>query len=73
MFDWAFTLAGFCTCIVLIFIANWRAAKPRNDLARIRIPWLPVMIAAAFVAFLLVVHMANLAGFETGAGKGMFG
>jgi hypothetical protein len=31
------------------------------------------MIAAAFVAFLLVVHMANLAGFETGAGKGIFG
>lgn len=73
MLDWTFTLAGLCLCIVIIFIANWRASKPRNDLAKIRIPWIPVMISAGFLAFLLVVHIANLAGYETGAGKGMFG
>jgi hypothetical protein len=54
-------------------LGNWRASKPRNDLAKIRVPWIPVMLAAAFVAFLLFIHLVNLAGIDTAAQGGRFG
>jgi high-affinity Fe2+/Pb2+ permease len=73
MLDLILTCTGLVICAGLMVLGNWRASKPRNDLAKIRVPWIPVMLAAAFVAFLLFIHLVNLAGIDTAAQGGRFG
>ena len=53
--------AGLCV------LAGWRGARPPDFRRGPRlIPWRPIMVAAAVVALLMVVHLLNLAGVSTG-------
>lgn len=69
--DWAATLgvilgaAGFCA------FAGWRGARA-PDLTRgpRLIPWRLLMVLAAAVAMLGIVHAANMLGIETGRRPG---
>jgi hypothetical protein len=51
----------------LCVFAGWMGARP-PDLRRgpRMTPWRPIMVAAAVVAMLMLVHLLNLAGITTG-------
>lgn len=66
MLDLILTLAGLVSMLVLGIVANWRAGLPWNDLKPRRVPWGLVMIFAGFGFVILLVHLVNLAGLETG-------
>ena len=49
--------------VALAVFAGWRGARPSQPHLGIRmVPWRFVMILAAAVAFLLIVHLAALLG-----------
>ena len=55
----AFVAAGvFC---------GWRGSLPSQPAKGVRmIPWRPLMVASAVGVLVMLVHLANLMGFETG-------
>lgn len=61
------TLTVLALAGVLCVVAGWMGARP-PDLARgpRLVPWRPIMVAAAVVAMLMLVHLLNLAGITTG-------
>jgi hypothetical protein len=64
--DWVFTLVALAICVSLAVFSEWWQARP-VDIMRPRLfPWRAVTIIAAFAAFLMIVHLVNLAGFVTG-------
>jgi len=65
--DWGVTLGVILGAAGLSVFAGWRGARP-SDLVRgpRLIPWRLVMVLAAAVAMLGLVHAANLLGIETG-------
>ena len=73
MLDIILTLSGLVGMLVLGLVANWRAGLPWNDLKPRRVPWRLVLILAAFGFVILLVHLVNLAGLETGPDKSPFG
>ena len=73
MLDLYLTLAGLVGMLALCVLANWRAGLPWNDLKPRRVPWRLVLILAAFGVVILLVHLVNLAGLETGPDKSPFG
>lgn len=66
MLDLFLTLTGLVGALVLGIVANWRAGLPWNDLKPRRVPWRFVIILSGFVFMILLVHLVNLAGVETG-------
>lgn len=73
MLDLILTLTGLVGAVALGVIANWRAGLPWNDLKPRRVPWRLVLIFTVFVFVLLLVHLVNLAGVETGPENSPFG
>jgi len=73
MLDLILTLIGLVALLALGVVANWRAGLPWNDLKPRRVPWGFVMMMAAFGFVILLVHLVNLAGLETGPDKSPFG
>ena len=55
----AFVAAGvFC---------GWRGSLPSQPARGVRmVPWRPLMVASAVGVLVMLVHLANLMGFETG-------
>ncbi|MEM0986415.1 MAG: hypothetical protein AAGJ32_09225 [Pseudomonadota bacterium] len=66
MFDWILSLGFLATTIGLAVFANRKAGQPWDDLKPRLIPWRLVLIASSFCAIIILVHIANLAGVETG-------
>ena len=57
------TLVLLAAVVALAVFAGWRGARPSQPHLGIRmVPWRFVMILAAAVAFLLIVHLAALMG-----------
>ena len=57
------TLVLLAAVVALAVFAGWRGARPSQPHLGIRmVPWRFVMILAAAVAFLLIVHLAALLG-----------
>ncbi|MAK62886.1 MAG: hypothetical protein CMK09_18105 [Ponticaulis sp.] len=52
---------------------SYRAGLPRDDLKPKRLPWTFLMILSGFLAFILLVHLFNVLGFETGPENSIFG
>jgi hypothetical protein len=49
---------------------GWRGARPWDPAKGPRMtPWRLLMVLCAAVGLLLLVHLLNLTGFETGAGR----
>jgi len=66
------TLIGVAVCGAIAAIGAWRGAQPPNPARGPRlIPWTLIAVVAAGIGVLFLVHIVNLAGFETGQGRGM--
>lgn len=59
LFTLAFSALGFA-------FSSWRAARP-TQFGKVRMmPWLTLSIVFAFISILMLVHLVNLAGLQTG-------
>lgn len=58
------------TAVVLLILAvlcGWRGAQPSNVLKGPRmVPWRPLMMVCVVALMLMLVHLVNLLGVETG-------
>lgn len=73
MSDWIIPLGLIAVFIALIVRANARMGKPRKDGRPNRVPWGFLMVFCALGIFLMVVHLFNVAGFETGPEHSLMG
>jgi hypothetical protein len=73
LLDWTLTLLALAVSIGLSVFANWKAEQPWDDMKPKRVPWRPVMILGVFGVLLALVHLANLAGLETGPEHSLLG
>jgi hypothetical protein len=64
--DLTTTLAVLAVSAALFAYGSWRAAQPADPLKPRMIPWRPVIIITGVLGLLMVVHLVNLAGVETG-------
>lgn len=61
-FSLVFCLGGSGFCF-------WRAMRPRDSLKPDMIPWMFISMGLLAGAFMLLVHIVNLLGFETGRNR----
>jgi hypothetical protein len=54
---------------MLFAVASWRAAKPADPLKPRLAPWRALIIFSGAFSMLLIVHLFNLMGVETGRGR----
>lgn len=73
MLDWILTLGGLVAFAVLAVVANWRAGLPWDDAKPRVLPWRLILIFSGFVCVVLLVHLVNLAGVQTGPEQSPFG
>lgn len=73
MLDWILTVGGMVAAVILGIVANWRAGLPWDDMHPRIVPWRLVLIFSGFVFIVLLVHLVNLLGVETGPDKSPFG
>lgn len=66
-------IIGILAAIGFAVFSSHRAGLPRDDLKPKKLPWTLLMILSGFLAFILLVHMFNVLGFETGPEHGLFG
>ena len=64
--DLILTLIGIVVCAGLALAGIRGRFKEKTDIRPYRMPWMPIALLAISVGFMLVVHLANIAGFETG-------
>ena len=74
MLDW-FISIGLIVCMgtLGIYAHSKLGTVRKKDQRPHQIPWGLVMVGCVFALFLIVVHMMNLIGVETGPEHGMFG
>lgn len=73
MLDWIISGLIAVSAIGFGWFSHSKIGTVREDQRPHQIPWGLVMVACAFVFFLVIVHMLNLIGVDTGPGKGLFG
>ena len=71
--DWTLTMIALAACIGLFLVANQRASRPADPLKPRWVPWKLIIVLSAFLAVVVLVHIANLLGVETGPDKSPFG
>lgn len=69
----ALTLVLLLAFAALGLVSGWRGARP-PDLARgpRMMPWRPLMVASVVMCLFLIIHLVNLAGFDTSAANPRF-
>ncbi|ADG09878.1 hypothetical protein B7G68_07120 [Caulobacter segnis] len=61
------TLAASALFLVLAIACGWLGARPINVLKGPRmVPWRPLMMVCVVALMLMMVHLANLLGVQTG-------
>ena len=74
MFDWIISLTLAVGLIGLAYFAQRKMGTVRKqDQRPHQVPWGLVMIGCVFGLFLIVVHLLNLIGVETGPENSIFG
>ena len=64
------TLILAAAFLTLAGLAAWRGAQPSNPLKGPRMmPWRLIMLTAAALAMLMIVHLVNLMGVNTGRSR----
>lgn len=65
--DLKLTVGLLVAFLAAAVFCGWRGALPSQPAKGVRmIPWRPLMVACAVGAFLMLIHLVNLAGFQTG-------
>lgn len=64
--DLILTLSGIMICAALAALGIRLRFKETTDIRPYRMPWMIIALVAIAVGFMLVVHLVNLFGFETG-------
>ena len=64
--DLILTSGGILLCAALAAIGIRLRFQEKNDIRPYRMPWMVIALVSIAVAFMLVVHLVNLFGFETG-------
>ena len=64
--DIAYTLAALAFCALLGVYGFWRNFKKHDNLKAPIVPWMIVCLACLATGFMIIVHLVNLMGFETG-------
>lgn len=65
--DLPVTITTLVVLLILAVVCGWRGARPANILKGPRMmPWRPLMMIFVVAAMLLLVHLLNLLGLETG-------
>lgn len=65
--DLPVTITTLVVLLILATVCGWRGARPANILKGPRMmPWRPLMMICVVAAMLLLVHLLNLLGLETG-------
>lgn len=65
--DLPFTIATIVALLIIAVFCGWRGARPANVLKGPRMmPWRPLMMVCVVAIMLLVVHLLNLLGMQTG-------
>ncbi len=73
MLDWIVSVAIAAAALGFGWFSHSKLGTIRKDQRPHQVPWGLVMIGCAFVIFLVMVHILNLVGVDTGPGKGLFG
>ena len=61
------TLIAMAILIALTALSGWRGAQPPNLVKGPRmVPWRAIMLGSGAFLLLFLVHLVNLAGFQTG-------
>ena len=65
--DFKVTLGLFIGFAAAGAFCGWRGALPSQPAKGVRmIPWRPLMVACAVGALIMLIHLVNLAGVQTG-------
>lgn len=64
--DLLISFIGLAVCVGLVILGFRQNFKEKTEFRRVRPPWMVIALAAISVGFMIVVHIANLFGFETG-------
>lgn len=70
--DIILSLMGILACIAGFLFCSWRANRPHDGLEPRMTPWKMLMMMCAVLLLLIVAHLLNLAGLETGPDKSPF-
>ena len=74
MYDWLISLASAAGLLALAYLAQSKIGTVRKkDQRPHQVPWGFILIACVFGLFMIVVHVLNLIGVETGPEHGLFG
>ncbi|MFC6199019.1 hypothetical protein [Ponticaulis profundi] len=66
------TLVGLVFGVGLFFLSSHRAGLPRDDMRPRVLPWRLFIVLSAFWTLLMLVHLVNIFGIETGPDKSPF-
>lgn len=64
--DILYTLLGLLACLSLGALSYHLHTREHNKLAPRMVPWIIIAMACVATSFMLIVHLANLFGLETG-------
>jgi amino acid transporter len=61
-----YTMFALAACLGFGFFSYHRHTREHNSVKPRLIPWIIIAIACLATSFMLIVHLVNLFGFETG-------
>ena len=65
--DFNVTLGLLAAFLAAGVFCGWRGSLPSQPAKGVRmVPWRPLMVASAVGVLVMLVHLANLGGFQTG-------
>ncbi|MBL4871226.1 MAG: hypothetical protein JKX72_09755 [Robiginitomaculum sp.] len=61
-----YAILALAACVSLGLFSYNRHTREHNELAPRMVPWIMIAMGSLATSFMLVVHLVNLLGFETG-------
>lgn len=65
-FDLILTVSGILICAVLAAVGIKLRFRETTDIRPYRMPWMIIALVSIAIGFMLIVHLVNLFGFQTG-------
>jgi len=64
--DLLISFIALFVCVGLVILGFRQNFKEKTEFRRVRPPWMLIALAAISIGFMVIVHIVNLLGFETG-------